>query len=325
MPGFIGAPRARRVARNAALGSSPGSSADATAGKSPRHGGVARIRGASTPAGDHSRDHIGIGSKPWRSRSPVSQFTVRSSWNWRGSSPSTGSASLPLGCSTPTPTDAASFARSGRPRGDHTLPPRLPSRTPGAPLHADPGVAVATPGCRRRVNPQASPECPEPNFEAQFGVRSGRRATTNAASTQTRRRTREGVGAADAWVRERGRRLAYRRQHGRGDRRCERGSRARVRHSDRDAMTSVKTTVTTFRVAASLGWASSRSPQVSQNPDEQTTERSRHRGRMGAAELPHGLVDAFGLLEVADVTAIGNHNQVRGGNRVLELARDAER
>ena len=47
-------------------------------------------------------------------------------------------------------------------------------------------------------------------------------------------------------------------------------------------------------------------------------------GGVCAAELPHGLVDALGLLEVADVTAIWNDDQDAVGNRLLQLTRDAD-
>ena len=46
---------------------------------------------------------------------------------------------------------------------------------------------------------------------------------------------------------------------------------------------------------------------------------------MGAAERAHGLVELLGLLEVADVTGLRDHDELRVGYLVLELACDAER
>jgi len=46
---------------------------------------------------------------------------------------------------------------------------------------------------------------------------------------------------------------------------------------------------------------------------------------VGAAELADGLVELFGLLEVADVTAAGDHDELRVRDRLLELPRDGER
>ena len=45
----------------------------------------------------------------------------------------------------------------------------------------------------------------------------------------------------------------------------------------------------------------------------------------GATELAHGLVELLGLLEVADVTGTGDHDELRVRDRLLELACDAER
>jgi hypothetical protein len=44
-----------------------------------------------------------------------------------------------------------------------------------------------------------------------------------------------------------------------------------------------------------------------------------------AAELADGVVERFGLLEVAQVTGAGDHDEVRVGDRVLEAASDAQR
>ena len=46
---------------------------------------------------------------------------------------------------------------------------------------------------------------------------------------------------------------------------------------------------------------------------------------MSAAELADGGVEQFGLLEVAHVAGAWDHDERRVRNRVLELARDAER
>jgi len=43
-----------------------------------------------------------------------------------------------------------------------------------------------------------------------------------------------------------------------------------------------------------------------------------------AAELAHGVVELLGLLEVAEVTAAGDHYEFRVRDRLLELACDAE-
>jgi hypothetical protein len=42
-------------------------------------------------------------------------------------------------------------------------------------------------------------------------------------------------------------------------------------------------------------------------------------------ELAHGLVELLGLLEVADVTGTGDHDELRVRDRLLKLACDAER
>jgi hypothetical protein len=42
-----------------------------------------------------------------------------------------------------------------------------------------------------------------------------------------------------------------------------------------------------------------------------------------AAELAHGRVEPLGLLEVADVTRVGDHNELRVRDRLLELVCDA--
>jgi len=47
--------------------------------------------------------------------------------------------------------------------------------------------------------------------------------------------------------------------------------------------------------------------------------------RVGSAELAYGGADLLGLLEVADVPAAGDHDEFGVGDRLLELARDAER
>jgi len=46
---------------------------------------------------------------------------------------------------------------------------------------------------------------------------------------------------------------------------------------------------------------------------------------VGATEIAHGLVEPLGLLEVADVAAVRDHDQLGAGNRLLELAGDAQR
>jgi hypothetical protein len=45
--------------------------------------------------------------------------------------------------------------------------------------------------------------------------------------------------------------------------------------------------------------------------------------RVDAAELAHGRVEPLGLLEVADVTRVGDHNELRVRDRLLELVCDA--
>jgi hypothetical protein len=46
---------------------------------------------------------------------------------------------------------------------------------------------------------------------------------------------------------------------------------------------------------------------------------------VSAAELEYGRVEELGPLEVADVTGAGKHHEVRIGDCLLELARNAER
>src|SRR3954447_6826416 len=47
--------------------------------------------------------------------------------------------------------------------------------------------------------------------------------------------------------------------------------------------------------------------------------------RVGAAELTYRLVEPRRLLEVADMTGVGDHDELRIGDRPLELPGDAER
>jgi len=71
-------------------------------------------------------------------------------------------------------------------------------------------------------------------------------------------------------------------------------------------------------------------PGSNQDPEVAATLRIAERAleggrRLGAAELAYGLVELLGLLEVADVTGLRDHDELRVGYRVLELECDAER
>ena len=76
--------------------------------------------------------------------------------------------------------------------------------------------------------------------------------------------------------------------------------------------TSVKTTVTTFRVSASLGWASSRSPQASQNRASASFSRPQEPQTMSADPTPKARQSAE---EAERATACGRGRRVAAGQR----------